>query len=83
MLGYIPVGTTNDFAKNLNLPLDSLTDLAVTAVTGVPCTHDMGRFNGQPFLYVAAFGAFTEIAYSTPPEEQKPSGLQRLCAGRW
>ena len=66
LLGYIPVGTTNDFAKNLNLPLDSLTDLAVTAVTGVPCTHDMGRFNGQPFLYVAAFGAFTEIAYSTP-----------------
>ena len=33
LLGYIPVGTTNDFAKNLNLPLDSLTDLAVTAVT--------------------------------------------------
>ena len=74
LLGYIPVGTTNDFAKNLNLPLDSLTDLAVTAVTGVPCTHDMGRFNGQPFLYVAAFGAFTEIAYSTPQKNKNLLG---------
>lgn len=68
------MGTTNDFAKNLNLPLDSLTDLAVTAVTGVPCTHDMGRFNGQPFLYVAAFGAFTEIAYSTPQKNKNLLG---------
>ena len=74
LLGYIPVGTTNDFAKNLNLPLDSPTDLAVTAVTGVPCTHDMGRFNGQPFLYVAAFGAFTEIAYSTPQKNKNLLG---------
>ena len=74
LLGYIPVGTTNDFAKNLNLPLYSLTDLAVTAVTGVPCTHDMGRFNGQPFLYVAAFGAFTEIAYSTPQKNKNLLG---------
>ena len=74
LLGYIPVGTTNDFAKNLNLPLDSLTDLAVTAVTGVPCTHDMGRCNGQPFLYVAAFGAFTEIAYSTPQKNKNLLG---------
>ena len=73
-IGYIPAGTTNDFAKNLNLPLDSLTDLAVTAVTGVPCTHDMGRFNGQPFLYVAAFGAFTEIAYSTPQKNKNLLG---------
>src|SRR5699024_2715573 len=63
-IGYIPAGTTNDFAKNLDLPLDDLSALAAAAVTGVPRTHDMGRFNGRPFLYVAAFGAFTEIAYS-------------------
>lgn len=82
LLGYIPVGTTNDFAKNLNLPLDSLTDLAVTAVTGVPCTHDMGRFNGQPFLYVAAFGAFTEVAYDTPQELKNTFGhLAYIMAG--
>lgn len=66
VIGYIPVGTTNDFSKNLNLPSDKLTDLAVTAVTGVPRVHDLGRFNGKSFLYVAAFGAFTEVSYSTP-----------------
>lgn len=65
-IGYIPVGTTNDFSKNLNLPDPSdLSALAATAVTGVPHTHDLGRFNGKSFLYVAAFGALTEISYST------------------
>ena len=67
VIGYIPVGTTNDFSKNLELPASGqLADLAATAVTGVPHTHDLGRFNGRSFLYVAAFGAFTEISYSTP-----------------
>lgn len=33
VIGYIPVGTTNDFSKNLDLPLDKLTELAATAVT--------------------------------------------------
>lgn len=66
VIGYIPVGTTNDFSKNLNLPASGqLADLAAAAVTGVPQRHDMGRFNGRSFLYVAAFGAFTGIAYST------------------
>lgn len=66
VIGYIPVGTTNDFSKNLNLPdPGDLTALAATAVTGVPQTHDLGRFNGKSFLYVAAFGALTEISYST------------------
>lgn len=74
IIGYIPVGTTNDFSKNLNLPLGDLTALAATAVTGVPHTHDLGRFNGQSFLYVAAFGAFTEIAYSTPQKAKNLLG---------
>ncbi len=65
VIGYIPVGSTNDFAKNLNLPGTQLPELAAAAVTGVPYVHDVGRFNGRSFLYVAAFGAFTEIAYST------------------
>lgn len=69
IIGYIPLGTTNDFSKNLDLPATkSLADLAVTAVEGIPCTHDLGRFNGKSFLYVAAFGAFTEVAYSTPQQ---------------
>lgn len=66
VIGYIPVGTTNDFSRNLNLPSDKLPELAATAVTGVPQTHDLGSFNGKNFLYVAAFGAFAEVSYTTP-----------------
>ena len=53
---------------------NKLTELAATAVTGVPHTHDLGRFNGRSFLYVAAFGAFTEIAYSTPQKAKNLLG---------
>ena len=64
-VGYIPAGTTNDFAKNLSLP-KSLEDMAATAAAGAPRPVDVGRFNDSHFIYVAAFGAFTDVAYSTP-----------------
>ena len=64
-VGYIPAGTTNDFAKNLSLP-KTLEELAATAAAGVPRPVDVGRFNSNHFIYVAAFGAFTDVAYSTP-----------------
>ena len=65
VVGYIPAGTTNDFAKNLSLP-KSLEDMAATAAAGAPRPVDVGRFNDSHFIYVAAFGAFTDVAYSTP-----------------
>ena len=65
MLGYIPAGTTNDFSKNLHLP-KGLEKAAAVAARGVPRACDMGRFNGKSFVYVAAFGAFTDVAYDTP-----------------
>ena len=67
VLGYIPTGTTNDFARNLLLPR-GMEKQAAAAVCGVPRPCDMGRFNDRPFLYVAAFGAFTDVAYDTPQE---------------
>ncbi|MEG2421360.1 MAG: YegS/Rv2252/BmrU family lipid kinase, partial [Oscillospiraceae bacterium] len=65
VLGYIPAGTTNDFSRNLSLPR-GMEQAAETAVTGrlLPC--DMGRFNERTFVYVAAFGAFTQVSYDTP-----------------
>ena len=66
-IGYIPAGTTNDFAKNLSLP-HTLEELAAVAAAGRPRAVDVGRFNQEDFLYVAAFGAFTDIAYNTPQE---------------
>ena len=66
-VGYIPAGTTNDFAKNLNLPR-SVADRAAVAAAGVPKGVDIGRFNDRHFIYVAAFGAFTDVAYNTPQQ---------------
>ena len=64
-LGYIPAGSTNDFARSLGIPLDPMA--AVTNITsGHPFPIDVGAFNKHDyFIYVAAFGAFTEISYST------------------
>ncbi len=67
VLGYIPAGTTNDFAQNLNLPRD-MALAANVAVTGPVVGCDMGRFNGESFVYVAAFGAFTAVSYDTPQQ---------------
>ncbi len=64
-IGYIPAGSTNDFARNLSLPR-GFAALAATAAAGVPLPVDIGRFNDCFFVYVAAFGAFTDVSYDTP-----------------
>jgi len=65
VLGYLPTGTTNDFSHNLFLPR-GLEKQAAAAISGVPRPCDIGLFGGKPFLYVAAFGAFTDVSYDTP-----------------
>lgn len=65
-LGYIPAGSTNDFANSLGIPKD-MTE-AVKAISGVPFSCDVGSFNGAYFVYVAAFGLFTEVSYKTSQE---------------
>ena len=64
-LGYIPTGTTNDFSRNLSLPRGT-EKLALTACGGVPRAIDLGRAGENWFTYVAAFGLFTDVSYSTP-----------------
>ena len=63
-LGYIPAGTTNDFAASLGIPKDILA-AARTAVNGVPFPCDVGTFNNDYFIYIAAFGLFTDVSYET------------------
>ena len=64
-LGYIPGGSTNDFAASLSLPTDPVEAARrVTASEGK--LLDVGTFNGRPFIYVASFGAFTRASYSAP-----------------
>ncbi len=66
-LGYIPAGSTNDFATSLGIPRD-MVQAAKTAVTGTGFRCDIGAFNEDYFVYVAAFGLFTEVSYKTSQE---------------
>ena len=72
-VGYVPAGTTNDFAKNLSLS-GSLNEDAVVAAAGVPRPVDIGSFNEKNFIYIAAFGAFTDVAYNTPQQVKSMLG---------
>ncbi len=64
-LGYIPAGSTNDFARSLSLDTD-FTKAAQRCISGTPCQYDVGRFGQRYFTYVASFGAFTRASYATP-----------------
>ena len=64
-VGYIPAGSTNDFAASLGLSSDCM-EAARQIVEGVPCLYDAGKFGDRYFSYVASFGAFTKASYSTP-----------------
>lgn len=66
-LGYIPAGSTNDFARSLGISNDML-KAAATTVSDNIYACDVGRFNEDTFVYIAAFGIFTEISYETPQE---------------
>ena len=64
-IGYIPAGSTNDFAASLHLNSDIL-QAARDIVDGQPKQLDIGRFADRYFSYVASFGAFTRTSYTTP-----------------
>ncbi len=63
-IGYLPTGTTNDFASSLSIPKD-VVEAADCAVNGYPFACDVGKFNEGIFVYIAAFGLFTDVSYET------------------
>lgn len=76
VLGYIPAGSTNDFAASLKLP-KQMTEAAKTAVFGEDYPIDIGEFcQTSSFVYVAGFGAFTEVSYLTPQDKKNLLGHQ-------
>lgn len=64
-LGYIPSGSTNDFASCHGISSDMLT-AALNIATGKPKSVDLGKIGNHYFTYVAAFGAFSWLSYTTP-----------------
>ncbi len=72
-IGYIPAGTTNDFASTLELSQNSVA-AANNIIKGTPRRLDVGRFNNSYFSYIASFGAFTASAYSTSQQAKNMFG---------
>ena len=64
-IGYIPSGTMNDFASTNNISPTPV-DAADQIIFGKYIPYDIGILNGKTFIYVAAFGAFTDVSYETP-----------------
>lgn len=63
-VGYIPAGSTNDFGNSLGIP-KQMEQAAELIVNGEPYACDIGKFNEDYFVYVAAFGVFTDVSYQT------------------
>lgn len=81
-LGYIPFGSTNDCATTLKLPRKPREAALVASGTGRPLPMDIGILNDTAFVYVAAFGAFTKVAYDTPQDLKNTFGhLAYIFAG--
>jgi len=72
-IGYIPVGSTNDFANSLGLSTNVYQETRAV-IGGKPCGIDIGRLNESTFVYVAAFGTFTDVAYGTNQDMKNAFG---------
>lgn len=72
-VGYIPAGSTNDFANSIGIP-KQMEQAARVIVEGEPYACDIGRFNEDYFVYVAAFGIFTDVSYQTSQDLKNALG---------
>ena len=74
-VGYIPMGTANDVATTLDLPKNDTVAAARRIISGTPHPFDVGGFGeDEYFAYIAAFGAFSEVSYTTPQNQKKALG---------
>ncbi len=72
-VGLIPLGSTNDFAKNMHIPKNTVIATLIAAGHKF-IDYDIGTLNGKPFSYIAAVGAFTEVSYSAPQKLKNTFG---------
>lgn len=86
-IGYVPAGSTNDFANSLKIPRN-MSEAAQAIVAGKAFRCDIGAFNDDAFVYIAAFGIFTEVSYETRQDMKNVlghmayilEGMRRLSA---
>ncbi len=79
-IGYIPAGSTNDFAASMKLPT-TIIKAAQNILDGNVRQVDAGMFNGRFFSYVASFGAFTKASYATPQNVKNVLGHAAYILG--
>ena len=72
-IGYIPCGSTNDFARTVDIPANKV-QAARDIVNGTPKCLDVGQFADKFFIYIASFGVFTEVSYNTNQSLKKVMG---------
>ncbi len=72
-LGYIPAGSTNDYAHSLGIP-KQMRNAARSIMEGSVFYCDLGKMNDSYFVYVAAFGAFVNVSYDTPQDMKNVFG---------
>ncbi len=72
-IGYIPAGSTNDYASTLGIP-KQMRNAARAVMNGSVFECDIGRINDNYFVYVAAFGAFVNVSYDTPQDMKNMFG---------
>ncbi len=72
-IGYIPCGSTNDFANSLHIPTQ-IKKAAQMILEKTPVCYDVGKFQQRYFTYVASFGAFTKASYKTPQNVKNALG---------
>lgn len=72
-IGYIPAGSTNDYGRSLGISQDMMKSARVV-INGTEFHSDLGILNGKSFVYVAAFGAFTEVSYQTSQQMKNMLG---------
>lgn len=75
-IGYIPAGSTNDFGKSVEIP-SNMINAATKIVSGKRFSCDIGAMNNDYFVYVAAFGLFTDVSYET--DQQAKNALGHLA----
>lgn len=63
-IGYVPMGSTNDFANSMGIPTGNVLEAVEAIINGQPTPVDVGMFGGENFIYIAACGNFTAISYS-------------------
>lgn len=78
-IGYIPTGSTNDFARSMGIPR-IVRRAAVKASGDDYFKCDIGKFNSRYFVYVAAFGVFTDVTYETDQNMKNLFGYSAYLA---